>query len=239
LFLNSSFGTHSTISTNLPVPIFPLTTIGATLKWVANNHVSFSTALFDGCPTDFEKNAYNTKWKLDSKDGLLSVSEMQLNASLVNDLQGSYRFGFYYHNHLISSSDSGLDTVFTSNYGFYVSADQWVWQNKENETGIGVFAQLGISPEKHNTNQIYWGLGMNYKGLLFKRTNDVAGIAVAQARLHNAIYAHETTVELNYKAQLNSKIFIQPSFQYIVNPSGTDTKLDNVFAGTLRFGFEF
>jgi carbohydrate-selective porin OprB len=46
-------------------------------------------------------------------------------------------------------------------------------------------------------------------------------------------------LEMEYKAHINNKIFIQPGCQYIINPSGTDENLDNAKLTTLRIGVNF
>jgi porin len=49
----------------------------------------------------------------------------------------------------------------------------------------------------------------------------------------------ETIVEICYKAQLTENIFIQPDFQYVINPEGTGQNLENAMVGFVRFGLNF
>lgn len=53
------------------------------------------------------------------------------------------------------------------------------------------------------------------------------------------MHKHETTIEAYYKAQITENIFLQPDIQYVINPSGSDIKLENSFVGILRLGLNF
>lgn len=60
LFLNSSFGVHSTVATNIPAPIFPLTTpLGGMVKYGISENIIGKVAVFDGFPDDFDHNPHN------------------------------------------------------------------------------------------------------------------------------------------------------------------------------------
>ena len=49
----------------------------------------------------------------------------------------------------------------------------------------------------------------------------------------------ETAIELTYKVQVTSQIYLQPEMQYVVHPGGTDMKLKNATVGLVRLGLEF
>lgn len=234
LFINSSFGIHSTISFNIPAPIYPLTTVGVSAKWNISEKVSFYSAIFDGCPTDFEDNPYNLKWQLNSGDGALIISEIQY-AYTINDKQGIVKGGSYSHNHILENSS--VDSLSPNNYGFYAVADQIFWKGDNNKE-IGAFLQLGASPGKYNTNYLYLGCGVNYYGIFTTNQTDALGFAIAHSRLNNNL-GNETSLEFTYKKEFSNNLFIQPDVQYIINPLGFGTKLDNSFGATLRFGFSF
>jgi porin len=226
LFINSSFGIHSTISDNIPSPIFPLTALGASVEWKINESFNWEVAIFDGRPEDFDVNPYNVNWKINKKDGFLAVSELQINKSLIKNLEGTYKFAGYYH--------EGFDDVDIKehNYGFYFVGDQQLTKN------LSVFSQLCITPQNLNGHNYYVGLGVVYKGLLKMRTDDKIGFALAHAGFNNGL-ANETALELTYQLQLNENIYIKPDLQYIINPAGTGATLPNALVGILRVGLEF
>lgn len=238
LFLNSSFGVHSTIAHNLPVPIFPLTSLGAQFHYSFSDKIIAKIAVFDGLPDNFDVNPHNTIWKLQKNDGYFSFSEISYqNAS--EKLSGTYKIGGYYHNpHKVETELESEKIIeeHAENYGFYATIDQTIL-NTSNGKQLSIFSQASISPKTLNENWYYLGFGLNYKGLLSKRTDDILGFAVAHTGLKNR--RAETAFELTYKVQIGENIFIQPDFQYIINPSGTDEKLKNAFVANLRFGINF
>ncbi|MBN1462973.1 MAG: carbohydrate porin, partial [Paludibacteraceae bacterium] len=89
-----------------------------------------------------------------------------------------------------------------------------------------------------NIHNHFYSLGINYKEFSKKRTDDMLGLAVAYFGSDNASITHETTIELTYKMVLNEHLYIQPDIQYIINPAGTENKLNNALVGIVRFGME-
>jgi len=99
--------------------------------------------------------------------------------------------------------------------------------------GLSGFLRFGRSSEK--VNQIDWSgsLGLRYRGLVAGRDDDVAGVAVTvnhngkiYRQANNADH-QEVNYEATYRAQLKPYFALQPSFQYITNPS-MDKGLKNV-----------
>jgi len=239
LYLNSSFGILPTISGNIPAPIFPLTSLGLSVKWQVSEKATWLTALYDGCPTDFEDNPYNLSWKFNSDDGTLAISEFQFSTTF-NNMPGTYKAGIYTHYHFLKVSDESdePDSLCETNYGFYVIADQMLWRKPEDKGGLGLFVQFGFAPEKFNFNHYYTGAGLNFYGLLKNTGDDILGLAIAHAGIAE-VTGSETTLELTYQLPLTKNIFIQPDFQYVINPAGVGEKLENSFAATFRFGLSF
>jgi len=239
LYLNSSFGVHSTIATNLLVPIFPLTALGAQLHYNINDNLSFKVAAFDGVPEDFSTNTYNLDWKLSKNEGYISFYELTFNNPSTS-VPGNYKLGAYYHNSHTASQDQDDITISEKqpeNYGLYLVIDQSILKNQSGQE-LSFFTQASLSPKNINDNWYYIGAGLNYKGIFSKRTDDILGIACAHSGINNEI-GSETALELTYKAQLGENFFIQPNFQYIINLAGTDAKLENSMVGFMRFGINF
>jgi carbohydrate-selective porin OprB len=145
-------------------------------------------------------------------DGTLSMIEVHLD--------GRYKLGAYYH-----SRDK--------NYGFHLSADRRVGDR------VGLFGQLVLSPKSINENNYYIGAGANFAGVFSREQRDAAGIAMAHAGLHRARHRHETAVELYYKYLFSDNIALQPDVQWILNPSGGETKLPDALVGILRLHLNF
>jgi len=227
IFTNSSFGIQSSIADNVAPPIFPLTALGANVKWSISDTFLWEAAIFDGTPDDFETNPYNTEWKLSKNQGFLTVTELQVKKSLIIGKIGNYKFGVYYHQH------NDTIAVEQKNGGFYFTGDQQITSK------LFVFSQVGISPKEMNKNNRYFSIGLNCIGPFDKRPNDQVGIAIAYAGIDGNAVGSETAIEMMYQFEVTKNIYLRPDIQYIINPAGTETKLKNALVGFLRFGIEF
>ncbi len=234
LYLNSSFGINPVISGNIPAPVFPLTSPGLTVIWDVSEAGSIAAALFDGRPLPFEDNPYNTRWKLDRGDGMLAMIEYR-HASTAGGLRGEYRLGFFSHNHII-------DRIFNpdlpampghSTHGGYAIADRQVWVSGGREAGL--FLQAAYTPSANSFIDLSGAAGVNIKGLIRGRVDDMAGLAVTSGRFAGE-GGTETAIELTYKAQISDSLFLQPDLQYILNPSGRESMTPHCLACFLRLG---
>ncbi len=235
LYLNSSFGILPIISNNFNASIFPLTTMGLTIAWEISEKNRWINAFYDGSPTNFDYNPYNLKWNFNSGDGLLIITEFQRNIS-IKKLNGVYKFGAYCHFHQKFTNSSTPDSLVNRLTGFYAYVDQDIWKQEHHSAGF--FSQLGYSPSFASTNNLYFGMGVNFCGLFSKKGYDTVGLACAHVIFTRDIKS-ETAIELTYQYQLSGHFFIQPNFQYIINPAGTDEILPNALTANLRFGISF
>ena len=237
VFMNSSFGILPIVSGNITPPIFPLTSLGLTAKWNVSEKISWLNAIYDGSPTNFDYNPYNVKWQFLSGDGLLAISEIQINSE-IKKMLGTYKIGVFSHSHIIEESLNNEipDSVNHNIFGVYAYVDQKIWQ-KENKS-ISLFTQLGYSPSETSSVDHFMSFGTNINGFIKKSGDDILGLAIAHEHLVGSSN-HETAIEVTYQYPISSNIFIQPNFQYIINPAGTDAVLQNCLTGNLRFGIIF
>ncbi len=235
LYRNSSFGIHSTISDDVPAPIFPLTTLGITFSWNFLPKWNWRSAIYDGSPIEFEHNPHNLTWDFSKQDGFLLISEFQ-RESLFRDLPiGTIKLGAYFHNHKTTPEEKS-DGLYNNNFGFYGVIDQMILERKEGQ-GIGFFTQMSYSPRKVNEHSWYLGGGINCYGI-GRRANDVLAFGIAHAGFRGK-KCEETTFELTYKAVFGENIYLQPDIQYIRHPIGTEAVLENATVAALRFGLNF
>ena len=240
-FINSSFGVPSVVSDNIPVPIFPLTTLGLSLKWIPLGKIALQCALFDGVPYDFnQNNKYNLNWKINNDDGLFGITELALKGRVFKKSM-ICKFGAYYHSKLnqIDEISGKMETVFKYNNGLYAIADQNIWSNEDTTRKVDYFIQFAASPKSRNVHNLYFGCGVTCKGICKKRPDDMTGIAIANSFFHDLPQSYETTIEINYSWIVNSNINIQPDIQYIVNPSGSGIETKNSLLGFMRVGIRF
>jgi porin len=237
LFLNSLFGVHSVISDNILAPIFPLTSPGITFCWKTSEKINLKTAVYKGCPIDFDSNPYNIKWDLNHLQGLLWVTEGQYTWKGNQEQNNVLKAGVFFHQHCPESDvvNSETGNKLTHDYGFYMVGDHQVWSKGTRR--LSIFYQLGISPR--NDNFAYLGAGRAYSGLFSRNGTDVFGLAMADGMLTKERGRDETTFELTYKVQLTNQIYLQPDMQYVVHSGGTDVQLKNATVALLRLGMEF
>ncbi len=239
VYLNSSFGVHSTIANNVPAPIFPLTSTGVTVMWNVSDRWSLLACVYDGNSIEFKDNPYNFKWRYTDDDGVLAVAEAQLSVGDDNDRHGVYKIGAYNHDHLsvFNPETQITESVYTNNYGVYGTIDQSVAGKPYAAGNTVVFARGSVSTKEFNDNFLFFGAGVNYYGLLKEDGSDVLGLAFAHACLQST--DHESAFEVTYQTPITEHITLQPDIQYIVHPAGTGAPLPNAVAGILRFGIHF
>ncbi len=234
MFLNSSFGVHSTIADNIVAPIFPLTAFGLQIKYNIHSRLAIKLITFDGFPDDFSKdNPYNLHWKFTKEDGLLNIAEISWHPRINERLEGGYSLGSYTHHHISKDDNHTSEFWEITNYGFYIVADQTL-AIMENGSTISSFLQASVSPSQKNENWYYLGTGINYSNIFSRKRSDLIGLAIAHAGFAKP-QRDETAIELSYQYPLTDQITIQPDIQLIINPSGTEYILKNALVTRLRF----
>jgi porin len=197
------------------------------------------TAIYKGCPINFDDNPYNVKWSLDHLQGLLWVTEGQFSWNGSHEKNNLLKTGAFFHSHCPESGviNSETGNELTYDYGFYLTGDHEIFHCRNKEHGLNVFYQAGLCPR--NDNFAYLGAGCSYTGLLSKKGRDILGLAMARGLLIAERGKDETALELTYKVNFTDQIYLQPDFQYIIHPGGTDDQLKNASAAFLRLGLEF
>ncbi len=239
-FINSSFG----FCPNKPLPTFPDPGLGAVLFWEPDGLFSVRAGVYDG-ESNGGTSGFDTTF--DGKGGSFSIIEWAVKPQFIREgiLPGYWGLGFWTHSARVEeiTADPGR-RIFPGNQGCYLIADQSLLKENEDpddDQGLGTFLQLSLTPGDRNEISLYYGGGLSYKGLVPDRCEDIAGIGVASARLgrgrrETGPGAHETAIELFYKAKICSRFQVQPDIQYIVNPGGGT---HNALAAGLRFEISF
>jgi porin len=239
IYLNSSFGVHPTLSTNLTPPIFPLTSTGVTVSWKISDRFALLASAYDGHSLNFTDNPYNIKWRYTADDGILAVVEAQMTIGDDNCHHGAYKIGAYNHDHLaeFNPASNSTEIVYRNNYGMYFTIDQTIAGTAGAAGCTAVFARGSMATREYNDNYLFVGGGMNYYGLFTADGSDVLGLAFAHVCMQRT--EHETALELTYQAPVTENLSLQPDLQYILHPVGTGVSLPNALGASLRFGIHF
>ena len=212
--INSSFGIHPAISSNMSVAIFPLTGLGAEFHFDINDNWHIQAAVYDGNIPSFENNQYNLNWNINKGEGALFIGETQY----IMD-NGTYELGAFYH-------------TAEKKYGVYANMEQEVWNN--GTRSLKPFAQVSYAnSETRWYNYFHLAAGLNLEGVFSMEGDDMMGLAFTSVFLTDK--NTETAIELFYQYQVTDNLVIKPDVQYIVNPAGMDFSVDNALVGMLRF----
>jgi len=244
-YINSSFGIMPVASLNVPVSIFPMTTLGIVSHYDINESMALKAGAYNGMPGDITHTNFGMNLNLHKDNGLFYVGEFHFK-DLIPNKPGIYKVGMFHHSGEFNSLDNPTRQQKGSS-GIYFIADQLVFtESAENNQGLGTMFQIGYSPTNSSINDFYLAYGLNYKGLFPKRASDVMGLAVAHASINNSLLKNnhknyetcETAIEFTYKYKALNSLTIQPNIQYIINP-GMKSNYNNAFVGMIRIQWNY
>lgn len=242
VFIHSSFGIQPDISANIPVSIFPVSTLGAIVEWRISKKLRFLNGVYDGYPGGQLENPNSLDIKLGNNEGVITIHEIQYSAGNDPFRESTYKLGLWNHTANIISNGK----QYKNRQGIYFIADQSLFsKEKKNGQGLSVFTQIGIPLNKAGSIKSYLGGGLVYSGLFYGRDEDTMGIAFGHAAFSNVYrieheknaFENETAIEFTYKLILNAHFSIQPNFQYVLNPQGVNS-YKNACTGILRLKYE-
>lgn len=166
-------------------------------------------------------------------------------------LPGNYRFGMVYDPRPRSvfappGTDPSLVKARGDDVGFYANFDQKLYAEAEHaDQGLGWFFRYGFRHGDVNLIQNFWSTGLEYRGLIRTRDDDVIGAGVYQSipsRIYNDKVNRwaeaETGFECYYSIQVTKWLAITPDFQYIGSP-GIGSGVDDVIVLGLRTRISF
>jgi porin len=247
LFVNSSHGIGPQIAqTGLNGPsIFPVTSLGARLRWVIAPEWTAQIAVLDGVPGNPER-ATSNAIRFDSQDGLLLAAELsRAGAHLEKLALGAWSYTSRFDEIVPPDSDAPAPRRRGSDGLYLLLAGQLFAEAADPEQGLSAFLRLGSADDRINRFENYIGAGIVYTGALAERPQDQLGLAVASVgngrpyRLANesagiATESREHAVELTYRFAVNSWLTFQGVLQHIAHPD-TNPVVGDATAVALRF----
>jgi carbohydrate-selective porin OprB len=127
-------------------------------------------------------------------------------------------------------------------HGEYLVLEQTFWQHPRSQPGLprslGVFLQIGASPELFSCVDRHGTIGLLWKGPLRRRSGDAIGLSFSRGRLslfESTSSSSETGYEVFYRIQV-SRMSFTPDVQYITHPSQLDSGRATLAAG-IRMSF--
>ncbi len=279
-FLNATYGWPAIVYANAPTPIYAYAAPGVRLRIDFDQHWTFQGAVFAGNPApdrigdpnpnrapDHDYNNSGTDFNVNGSQGIFSINELWYNLNKEKDahgLPGTYKIGGWLHtdtfsserydNHglpLASLASDGHPQALDGNNGFYVVADQAVWQDKSNPNQakeVDLFFRGGNALGDRSLLNYYCDGGVVFNGLTPGRPNDLVGVATAYGNIGSGFRGFtedennftgsnlpmpdfEQNIEVTYFAQIAPWWSFQPDLQIIVHPGGSSAIANAVVLG--------
>ena len=269
-FLAGTYGWFGILASNAPTPNYAYAGPGIRLKIDPDEHWTFLAAVYAGNPApdrlgdpnpnrtpDGEFNNSGTGFYINGSQGLFSITELWYNLNKEKNtrgLPGTYKIGGWLHTDtfsdkrydnngipLASPASDGHPRAVDGNNGFYVVADQAVWQDKSDSSQpkeIDLFFRGGNALGDRSVFNYYCDGGITFNGLIPGRPNDLFGVATAYGHIGSGLQGFtqdqnsfngtnlpvpdfEQNMELTYFAQIAPWWTVQPDLQVILHPGGS------------------
>ena len=268
-FLNSTYGWPGLLASDAPTPNYDYAAPGVRLQLDPDPHWRFLGAVYAGnpapdrlgdpnrnCAPSDDFNNSGTGFYINGSQGFFCINELWYNLNKedkATGLPGTYKIGGWLHTDTFSNlaydnrgiplaspnSDDHPQAV-DGNHGFYVTADQAVWQDKSDAKQtkeIDLFFRGGNALGDRSIFNYYFDGGIIFNGLIPSRPSDLFGVATAYAnigsgpqgfvedennddRANLSIPDFEQNIELTYFAQVAPWWTVQPDMQIIIHPGG-------------------
>jgi porin len=251
-FLNGTWGWPSITAADLPSggPAYPLATPGVRVAINPNEKLGLMIGVYNGDPApacaneDPQRcNDHGLDFELDDPPLLMVEGKY----SYGKQLPGTVKVGGWHHwgefQHQRFDSGGALIAVtgndgrpLDHNWGLYGIIDQLIWRvpGSEEAKGVGIFARFIGAPADRNLIDFYTDAGVTFTGMFARRPNDALAIGFAYTNISDEVTAfdvdfgepaprdYEALVEICYTFQINDGWSVQPNFQYIWQPGGSD-----------------
>ena len=232
LFINGNFGAIPTVSANVSAPVFSVGAAGAEYRHNGNHgYLQIGAYAGDSGPGDKDDHGFN--WEAGGQAGYFFILERSLDYKLNPSQSGTIKIGGYYHTGQFESfetnrSSKGLASI----YG--------VIDQKLSES-LSFFVRAGFNPNSERSVVTrYVDAGAAWRPFSETRPQDIMGIAYSHTRFSDSFAKSETLVsnsrseqvlEITYSAQLAGEWMMQPSLQWIIDPTNAT---EDALVGGLR-----
>jgi len=245
LFLQSDWPTIGAV--NLPGggPAYPLTAVGARIKYEFPKDASFLFGIFNGdpagsCSGDFDTcNRYGLNFRL--RDPAFMLAELQFRRNRGKDDTGlatTLKIGGWGHLGqfadkrfdntgmlLASPTSSGIPLMHRGDYGLYGVIDQQLYRPEGGDpnSGVSVFSRSAITPSDRNRVNFEIDAGIVFAGMIPQRPKDIFGASVIFSRFSDSIRAFD-------RDQINFGTLFTP-------PRDNETNLEFNYAAQIMPGW--
>jgi len=210
MFLQSDWATITAVNLLGGGPAYPLSALGARIKYEFPKDASLLFAIFNGdpagpCPGDDPDtcNLYGVSFRL--RDPAFMIGELQFRWNRGKDDTGlatTLKVGGWSHlgqfadqrfsNNgmlLASPMSSGMPLQHRGDYGVYGVIDQQLYRPKggDGDSGISIFNRSSISPSDRNLVNLEIDSGIVFAGMIPQRPHDNFGASVIYSRFSDSV----------------------------------------------------
>ena len=248
LFLNNAIESAKGVGGNVPFSS-SFSTWGGTLEIKPHESVYLKNGLFMSYPeatSSFNHGLAFQGYGLNTDlNGLFYMGELGYTPKIgESKLDGKYAFGGYYYGTPENQTRTWSNNYVDGRYGFYFQADQMLYREESvlsstskklamrsrelNKQGLSTFNLITMAPgyARSNNFPFYFQSGLVYTGLIPQRDKDISMIALGygayQSNVTTPSKSFTSVLEIGYRCQLNGWSYVQPFFQYLMNPAGND-----------------
>lgn len=247
---------------------YPNSAWGARLRMLPTERTYAMVGVYNGDSSVRDNCNHGLDWSMHGPAFMISEAGYTCNGLPGDEgYLGHYKVGIYYDAEeftqyslasVLPSATADAATTVNGNYGCYVAADQVIhhFGAEKSGRGVGVFAAMLFAPDE-STNKLpfFCTGGVAVRGPFARRENDTMGFAMVYGRYSNTLRAaeqlahqydpsvgvqtNELVYEWTYRIRYREdSAYIQPDFQYIVNPGGAH-QYANAFVVGAQAGINF
>lgn len=252
---------------------YPGSSWAARFKYETSAETNVSLGVYQNTDTVYDEGKHGLDWSMRGNDGVMFIGQVGWTPEFfrkpvasgttadgksakavqptteMKGLPGHYWLGMYYSTWETRAFDS--DELQDGKYGFYVHADQMVYQESPgSDQGLTLWTAAVYQPdERVNIIPFQINGGLVYKGLLPGREADSTILGLSYGSFSKD-YAreerkagrgnpdYEFVVEAGHRIQLTKFAYVMPELQWIINPAGTG-QVDDALVVGLRIGITF
>ena len=251
-FQNNGFCGQVGIVVNSGYSIFPAASWGGMAKVKPLDDFYIQAGAYEVNPTLLDA-ANGFKLGTSGATGIFVPAQLGWQPRLgPGGLPGHYRIGGYYDTSdapYLGAPLGGPQLLARGRWGFYAQAEQMLHRTAPGtDQGLTAFAVVAYGGPDTALLQYIWQAGFLQRGTFAGRDRDTIGLAVDQGRISSqlvgaqnfanalspgsvGVQSAETTIELNYRAQLTPWFSLMPNIQFVIQPNGVNTIPDALVLG--------
>lgn len=233
-YVNLAFnGNPGSLIINLPTfTSDPFATWGTRLKLKLKDNLDFKAGIYNANPDIVNINNNGLNFSLNGGVLIIGEAGYHKKSRIFNkNLPGNFKIGAYLDTGKLEKFKNPQNSK-SNNYGFYLLTDQMFYrENSFDNQGLLIFSVFTLAPQKEiNTFPFFFSNGIQYRGLIPNRDNDVAVFGLAYGDFSSDLKDQdfEMIIEINYALQLTDWFLLQPDIQYVIHPDGNQN-INNAF----------